>query len=184
MALYMFFHVIQDSHIEFLKNHPETFRPYMEGRKPEIRKSLFDKILGRDVKLELPSNWPQNELEGFCPEVNHRQVKYFHYLLNGTKDKVHHSGCIFQTWFDPGFKSVAITIDGENFALKSDFVMSLKELIQNIAENELFERYRQIVDDKVLDKADKDFLTNAFKEISSACDRALLKKEGLMWTAG
>ena len=183
MALYMFFHVIPDSHIAYLNEHPDTFRAYMEGQQPEVRRSFFDKLFGRDVNLELPGNWPQNPLEGFCPEVNHRQVKYFHYLLNGTKDKVDDSGCVFQTWFAPRFKSVAITIDGENFALNSEFVLSLKERIQNITENELINRYRQAVDDVDLDKSDKDFLTSAFHELSAACDRALERKEGLMWTA-
>ena len=184
MALYMFFHVVPDSHIEFLSKHSETFRPYMEGREPEFRRSLFDKLFGREVELNLPNNWPRNELEGFCPEVNHRQIEYFHYLLNGTQDRVHHSGCIFQTWFDPRFKSVAVTIDGENFALKSEDILDLKERIQNISEDELFGRYRKVVDDPSMFTSDKAFLTDAFNEISSACDKALEKKEGLMWTAG
>lgn len=184
MALYMLFHVIPDSHIDFLSDHPETFRPYMEGRKPQLRKSWLDAILGRDVALELPEDWPENELEGFCPEVNHRQVEYFHYLLNGTKDKVHHSGCIFQTWFAPGHQSVAVTIDGENFALRSELVRSLKDKIQNLGDNDIFDRYRDAVDDVDLDEADKEFLLNAFGEISAACDSALEAGEGLMWTAG
>ena len=184
MALYMFFHVVPDSHLEFLSKHPETFRKYLEGREPEVHSSLLDKMFGREVNLDLPNHWPQNELQGFCPEVNHRQVEYFHYLLNGTKDRVHHSGCIFQTWFDPGFKSVAITIDGENFALRSEFILSLKEQIQNISEDEMFDRYRKAVDDVGMDESDKNFLTDAFREISSACDKALEKREGLMWTAG
>ena len=82
MALYMFFHVLPDSHIEYLNEHPDTFRSYMEGREPKIRKSLLDKLFGREIELALPHNWPQTELEGFCPEVNHRQVELFHYLLN------------------------------------------------------------------------------------------------------
>ena len=41
MALYMFFHVVRDSHIEFISKHLETFRQYMEGREPEVRSSLF-----------------------------------------------------------------------------------------------------------------------------------------------
>ena len=97
MALYMFFHVVPDSHIEFLSKHPETFRDYMEGKKPKVRGSLIDKLLGRQEEVDIPSDWPRNELEGFCPEVNRRQVEYFHYLLNGTRDRVHHAGCIFQT---------------------------------------------------------------------------------------
>lgn len=184
MALYMFFHVLPDSHIEFLSEHPETFRSYMDGDEPEIRRSLLDKLLGREVDLDLPDNWPQNELEGFCPEVNHRQVEYFHYLLNGTNDRVDHAGCVFQTWFDPRAKSIAITIDGENFALKSKFIQNLKELIQNISEEELLNRYKKATGSMDAAESDRGFLTGAFKEISSACDRALEKGAGLMWTAG
>ena len=180
----MFFHVLPDSHIEFLSRHPNTFRSYTEGKEPEIRRSLVDKILRRETELDLPDNWPQNELEGFCPEINHRQVEYFHYLLNGTKDRVDHSGCVFQTWFDPRANSVAITIDGENFALKSEFISSLKDLIQSITEDELLNRYAQATGEVISDESDKDFLTDAFKEISSACNSELEKREGLMWTAG
>lgn len=183
MALYMFFHVLPDSHIEFLQAHPDAFHPYLEGREPEIRKSLLDRILGREVEIDLPGDWPRKELEGFCPEISHRQVKLFHYLLNRTEDRVDHSGCIFQTWFAPRSKSAAIPIDGENFALKSDLVSSLKERIQQISEEELFSRYRQIVDNASIDESDKSFLTGAFKEISSACDQALETRNGLMWTS-
>jgi len=184
VALYMFFYVLPDSHIEFLHRHLDSFRAFMEGSEPAVRKSLFDKLFGREVDLDLPDNWPQNKIEGFCPEINHRQVKFFHYILNGTKNRVDHSGCVFQTWFDPRAKSVAITIDGENFALKSEYIASLKERIHNITEGELFKRYKEAIDDASMEELDKDFLTDAFKEIVSACDRALEKREGMMWTAG
>lgn len=180
----MFFHILPDSHIEFLSEHPEAFRPYMEGKEPEVRRSLLDKILGREVGLDLPDNWPQNELEGFSPEVNHRQIKFFHYLLNGTKDRVDHAGCVFQTWFAPRANSIAIAIDGENFALKSNFIQDLKELIQNISEEALLSRYKQVTGDTGIEESQRDFLAGVFKEISSACDRALEKGAGLMWTAG
>ncbi len=184
MASYMFFHVLPDSHIEFLSEHPDTFRSYLEGSQPRIRKSLLDRVLGRKVDSSIPEDWPQGELEGYCPEINHRQVECFHYLLNGTRDRVEHSGCVFQTWFAPRARSVAVTIDGENFALESEFVPSLGERIRGISEDELFRRYAEAVDDASLDTVGREFLLDAFRTIVSACDSAIEKRQGLMWTAG
>ena len=184
MASYMFFHVVPDSHLDFLHEHPEAFRAYMEGRAPEIRRSLLDKLFGREIELNVPDNWPTNELEGFSPEVNHRQVEYFHYLLNGTSERVDHTGCIFQTWFAPGHKTVAVSIDGENFALHSKRVPELKKRIGELTREDLLERYRKAVDDKVLSESDEEFLRDVFSEISAACDKALEERAGLMWTAG
>lgn len=184
MALYMFFHVLPDTHIDFLMTHPQTFRAYMEGRIPEVRKSLIDKLLGRTNHLKFPVDWPEKELEGYCPEINHRQVEYFHYLLNGTHKRVAHSGAIFQTWFAPGHSSVAIPLDGENFALKSQEVLTLKERLNSISEDMLFSRYQETVDQSEIDDTDKEFLVDAFHTISSACDKAIHIKHGLMWTAG
>ncbi len=184
MALYMMFHAIPDSHIDFLCEHPATFRPYMDGTRPELGKSILDKLFARDVSLDLPSDWPRRELEGACPEVNHRQVQYFHCLMNGTEDKVDHAGCIFQTWFAPRSKTVAVQIDGENFALKSQEVTRLKELIKTVTEPELLTRYRDAVGEPDVSDADREFLAHAFGEIQSACDRAIEAGHGLMWTSG
>ncbi len=184
MALYMFFHVLPDSHIEFLSEHPDTFRSYMEGSEPGIRKSMVDRILGRAVDWTIPDDWPRDEPEGYCPEINHRQVEYFHYILNGTRDRVEHSGCVFQTWFAPRARSVAVTIDGENFALESEFVPSLGERIRGLSEEALFRRYAEVVDDASPDAADREYLLDTFRIIASACDSAVEKRQGLMWTAG
>jgi hypothetical protein len=183
MASYMFFHVVPDSHLEFLREHPETFLPYMEGREPMMRRSMLDKLLGRETCLNLPEDWPTEEPEGFSPEVNHRQVQDFHYLLNGTKERVGHSGCIFQTWFAPRHKTVTITIDGENFALASEQVLDLKERIETLSDEELLARHQGLGYTELPDP-DKQFLKDVFSEIHAACDKALEKRAGLMWTAG
>lgn len=184
MALYMLFHVVPDSHIEFLANNPSTFRAYLEGVEPTVKNSLFDKLLGREVELSLPGNWPGDELEGYCPEVNHRQVKYFHYLLNGTTDRVDHEGCLFQTWFAPRVKTPVVTIDGENFALRHEHIDSLRQRIRQLSADEICARYEQALEGERVDDATREFLLGAFEEIASACDNALETKAGLMWTAG
>lgn len=183
MASYMFFHVVPDSHLEFLREHPETFLPYMEGREPKIRRSMLDKLFGRETRLDIPEDWPTEELEGFSSEVNHRQVEDFHYLLNGTKERVGHSGCVFQTWFAPRHKTVTITIDGENFALDNTQVLDLRKRIATLSSEELVSRYEELGHEELSDP-DKQFLSDVFSEIRAACDKALEKRAGLMWTAG
>lgn len=148
-----------------------------------MRRSMLDKLFGRERCSNLPENWPTEELEGFNPEVNHRQVQDFHYLLNGTKERVEHSGCIFQTWFAPRHNTVTITIDGENFALDSEQVLDLKERIEALSGEELVTRYQDLGYTELSDP-DKEFLTDVFAEIRAACDKALETRAGLMWTAG
>ena len=184
MALYMIFHALPDSHIDFLSEHREAFRPYMEGRPPELRRSLLDRLLGRDVDPVVPDDWPCQVLEGVCPEVNHRQVEYFHYILNGTRDKVGHAGCVFQTWFAPRFETVVVTLDGENFALRSDEVPQLKARIEAVSEVEMLRRYEQVVGEPAASQADREFLREAFAQMLSACEQAISSGKGLMWTAG
>ena len=182
MALYMFFHALPDSHLHYLSEHPEAFHPYMEGRVPEPKRSLLDKLLGREVENDLPDDWPEEALEGYSPEINDKQVKQFHYLLNGTEDRVAHSGCVFQTWFAPRHKSVAITIDGENFALLNEQIPELAERLKAATGPQLTERYRQANNGETLSTQDEEYLRNAFSEIAAACEKALSQRAGLMWT--
>ena len=183
MALYMFFHALPDQHLTFLSEHPETFQSYIEGKIPMARRTFLDKLFGREVEIDLLENWPTHALEGFSPEINDRHVRQCHYLLNGSHEKVAHSGCVFQTWFAPRHKTVALTIDGESFALLSDQVQDLKGRIEVAVGPVLTDRYREANDGQNLNQSDEQYLRDAFGEITAACNKALEQHAGLMWTA-
>ncbi len=184
MALYMIFHVVPEAHLDFLAAHGETVGAYLNGHPPEIRRTFMDKLFGRTPAVDVPDGWPNAELEGAVPEVNHRQVEYFHYLLNGSHDKVSHAGCVFQTWFAPHFDSVALKIDGENFAFRYDDVVRLHELVKRVSEAELVNRYREALNETEVTPEDIEFLTNAFDTIAAVCEQAIESKSGLMWVLG
>ncbi len=184
MALYMVFHAIPDAHIAYLSEHPEALLAYLEGVEPEPRRSFLDRLFRREAEQSLPDDWPTQEIEGIYPEVNHRQVEQFHYILNGTDARVSHAGCVFQTWFAPRAETVVVTIDGENFALTSDLVADLKGRIGSVSEDELRSRYSEAVGEPEPTDDDKEFLQEVFAGIVKACDQAIETGSGLMWRPG
>jgi len=180
MALYMFFYVAPDSHLEFLRDNPTLFDSYLGGEVPDMGQGFFSKLMGKKLP-ELPDDWPNHELNAYSPEINHRQVNIFHYILNGTNDSVENVGSIFQTWFKPRHNSPAIAIDGENFAFYSQDVRQLLKLIEGLTP----ELRRDRLDDSKSAseiQASSDFVKCAFDVIEKACNEAVSKGHGLLWT--
>lgn len=180
MALYMFFYVAPDRHLEFLRDNPTTFDSYLGGETPELSQGLFSKLLGKKT-AEVPDDWPSHELNAYSPEISHRHVKDFHYILNGTKDSVEDVGSIFQTWFKPRHNSPAIVIDGENFAFFSKDVRQLLNLIQGLTPELRLDRHDDSKSASEIQDS-SDFVEYAFDVIEKACNEAISKGQGLLWT--
>jgi hypothetical protein len=180
VALYMFFYVVPDNHLEFLRDNPTLFDSYLGGEIPDLSQGFFSKLRGKKLP-ELPNDWPRQELNTYSPEINHRQVNIFHYILNGTNDSVENVGSIFQTWLKLRYKSPAIAIDGENFAFFSKDVRQLLNLIKGLTP----ELRRDRLDDsknssEIQDSSD--FVNYAFDVIEKACNESVSKGQGLLWT--
>jgi hypothetical protein len=180
MATYMMFYVAPDSHMEFLKGNPTAFDSYLAGEIPDLSQGFFSRLMGKQER-ELPDDWPSHELEAYSPEISHRQVNVFHYLLNGTNDFVENVGSVFQTWFKPRHNSPVIVIDGENFAFLSKDVRQLLSLIEGLTPE--LKRDRLDSSDVASEiQGGSDFVVSAFDVIEKACKEAVSKEQGLLWT--
>jgi len=180
MASYMMFYVVPDSHLAFLRDNPTLFDSYLRGDIPEIRQGFFSKLLGRKLP-RLPDDWPSHELEAYSPEISHRQVKVFHYLLNGKNEPVENVGSLFQTWFKPRHNSPAISIDGENFAYNSRDARHLLNLVEGLTPELMRDRLDDFESASEL-QDDSGLLEYAFNQIEKACNEAVSKGQGLLWT--
>jgi hypothetical protein len=176
----MMFYVAPDSHLEFLKDNPTAFDPYLGGEIPDLTQGFFSKLLGKQPP-ELPDDWPSHERDAYSPEISHHQVNAFHYILNGTNEYVENIGSVFQTWFKPRYSSPAIAIDGENFAFLSRDTKHLLNLISGLTPALRRER----LDDS--NEASKihggsESVEYAFDVLEKACNEAVSKGHGLLWT--
>lgn len=180
MASYMIFYVVPDSHLEFLRDNPALFDSYLVGEKPDLSQGFFSRLLGKK-RPELPDDWPSQELNAYSPEISHRQVNVFHYILNGKNDPVENVGSIFQTWFKPRHNSPAIVIDGENFAFNSAGARQLLNLIIGLTPELKCERLDDSANTSEIQDG-SDFLEYAFGVIEKACNEAVSKGQGLLWT--
>ena len=180
MASYMIFYVVPDSHLEFLRDNPTLFDSYLGGEIPDLSQGFLSKLLGKKLP-ELPVDWPSQELDAYSPEISHRQVNVFHYILNGKNDPVENVGCIFQTWFKPRYNSPAIVIDGENFAFSNADTRQLLSLIAGLTPELKRERLDNSGSASDIQN-DGGFLEYAFDVIEKACNEAVSKGQGLQWT--
>lgn len=180
MALYMFFYVVPDDHLDFLKDNPTAFDAYLGGEIPDLSPGLFARLLGKK-QTELPGDWPNHELDAYSPEVNHRQVNVFHYLLNATNDPVESAGSLFQTWFKPRHNSPAVVIDGENFAFFNSDAKQLLKLVESVTPAMRRDRLAHC-EDVSKARIDSDSADYAFDVIEKACSEAVSKGQGLLWT--
>lgn len=179
MALYMFFYVAPENHLEFLSENPTLFDSYLVGEPPDLKQDLFSRLLGKQPP-ELPDDWPTHELESYCPEISHRQVNAYHYILNGSSDPVETVGSLFQTWFKPRHKHPALVIDGENFALSTSDVKQLLNQIKGLDPETMHDRFHGCADASEIHGLDS--VKFAFDEIEKACNQAIAKGQGLLWS--
>ena len=197
MANYLCIHAVPDSHIEFIRRHPETLDDYLEGELPNLdetpiqeppKQSFWQRLLAakpapavaKTTSESIPSNWPSEESEPIGPEVNHRNVDLYHLLLNGTKDPVQGSGSIFQTWITETHS--AIIIGEDNFAFTSQQVPELVGLLRKV---DVSAATRWLHDSGERDYAPDDEECESFveelHEFASAAEVAMKKSCGLVW---
>jgi len=182
MAMYMFFYSVPDNVLEYLECNPAYLGDFLEGVVPTPKQSFVDKLLRRSVEIQLPAGWPASEPKSFEPEINHRMISDFHYILNGSDDFVCQAGCVFQTWLSPNADTVAITIDSENFGLKSDEVSNFKGMLESIYPEVAIERYTTRLNGEYTSE-DQEYLKEILEELISACKSAMKSNSGLMWCA-
>ncbi len=180
MASYMMLYTVPDAHLDFLKDNPTLFDAYLCGETPDLKPGLMSRLLGKQPP-ELPGDWPDHEQDAYSTEISHRQVKAFHYILNGTDDIVNNVGSVFQTWFKTGKKTPAVVIDGENFAFLSQDVQQLLAMIKSLNPELRRERLDNSGRASEIHGGDE-FVEQAFSEIAKACNDAMSKGTGLMWT--
>ncbi|ABZ78058.1 hypothetical protein Shal_3515 [Shewanella halifaxensis HAW-EB4] len=145
MALCLNLFSLPNGHIQFLKHNPQTIQAYLMGQAPELeaevaikQQSLLSKLVrgisGRKA-LELPRDWPQDEIKMIGPNVNHRNVDLYHYILNDTEERVKGAGSLFQTWLDI-HNHDAIKMDrcNESFAFESYALAELFTLLSKLDE--------------------------------------------------
>jgi hypothetical protein len=177
----MTFFVVPDHHIEFLEKHPQYLADYLEGKQPNTKRGLFSRLFCSVNTPEIPPDWPK-QVHDHSTEINHRQVEYLHYLLNGTESEIANAGCLFQTWFKPHATCCAVAIDDSNFAFKSAQVSELKSIMMSISDDVIFRRYQEKIDDDITDD-DKEFVLNIFDDLNIICDESISKKQGIIWSA-
>jgi len=181
MALYMFFYAVPDEHLEFLRDNPTLFDAYLAGELPELKQGFLSRILGKEPP-ELPGDWPDHALEAWSSEINHRQVKAFHYILNGQSELVDDVGCVFQTWLKPRHTSPAIVIDGENFSFSCSNTRLLLEMLEGLTPELMGDRLRESGQEKEI-PGGASFVEAAFEEFVSVCQRAISKGQGVLWSS-
>lgn len=168
----MHFYSIPDELIDFLVSNPKCLGYFCNAEIPKV-----------NIDKKYLVKWPKKEPKSFSPEINHRTIEYFHYFLNGTQKMVSHAGCVFQTWLKPEHKTVAQTIDMNNFALKNKDVVKFKDLIERVYPEKVTERYMKLFKYTEMTDYDKQYLEEPFEELIKACNFALDHKHGLLWTA-
>ncbi|GIU32826.1 hypothetical protein L2719_09750 [Shewanella schlegeliana] len=152
MALCLNVFSLPNEHIQFLKHNPQTMQVYLVGQIPELEAVVAIKqqsILTQLVRLirggkalVLPQDWPQHQVEMIGPDINHRNVDLYHYILNDTEELVRGAGSIFQTWLDINHHD-AIKMDrsNESFAFESHRLAELAILLSKLDEQTVRNRF-------------------------------------------
>ena len=133
--------------------------------------------------------------------VDHRNVRVFHFLLNGTEKRASGPSRIFQTWFDPSgcddihVDDLAFGMDSANTqellvrlkALSNEEIRARERLYGEILarrERFLFWRRRRRAQMAAPIDDDDTYLEDCFANLREICERAVASKCGLIWSPG
>ncbi|WP_299804101.1 hypothetical protein [uncultured Shewanella sp.] len=152
MALCLNVLSLPDKHIQFLKHEPHTLQDYLLGQvpteqtftaaKPQPLLVQFVRFLTWAKKPSLPLDWPSTEVEMIGPDVNHRNVDLYHYILNNTEERVKGAGSLFQTWLDiNNHDAIKMDADNESFAFHSQALPELSTLLAKLDEQTVRDRF-------------------------------------------
>ncbi|ABV88747.1 hypothetical protein [Shewanella pealeana] len=152
MALCLNVLSLPDEHIQFLKHEPQTLQDYLLGQIPTVQTFAaakpqpllvqFVRLLSGAKKPTLPLDWPSTEMEMIGPDVNHRNVDLYHYILNNTEARVKGAGSLFQTWLDiNNHDAIKMDADNESFAFQSLMLPELSALLARLDEQTVRDRF-------------------------------------------
>lgn len=152
MALCLNVLSLPDEHIQFLKHEPQTLQDYLLGQIPTVQTFAaakpqpllvqFVRLLSGAKKPTLPLDWPSTEVEMIGPDVNHRNVDLYHYILNNTEARVKGAGSLFQTWLDiNNHDAIKMDADNESFAFQSLMLPELSALLARLDEQTVRDRF-------------------------------------------
>lgn len=190
MASYFTIFSLPDHHIDYLKQNEDEIFEYMDGelvcrKTTQKLKRLIFKALNLTHKN---IDFPTQPVETFNPDINHKSVPAFHFILNGTTDFILGAGTIFQTWLSTDTHS-AINMDNmnENFAFKSEMIPDLLKIVNQLTDSKIKSRYCEWFSvnypehtpcDIELSELCADFVT-----FRNGLKHAVQNKLGIMWVA-
>lgn len=195
MANYLCIFAAPDSHIDFIRDNPDSLWAYVEGQYPEIstlppKRSLWQRLTGATPPARpqpvIPDDWPGNEPTMIGPEINHRNVDLYHLILNGTADFVGGSGSIFQTWLtNKKHSAIDLTGDNQHFAFKSDQIPSLVDLLSKVDAAAVKSRFTEWLRSKgeTYDPSDEECeeMAQEFKSFAQSAQEVVNNSHGLIW---
>ncbi|MGS0681271.1 hypothetical protein ACVBIL_08935 [Shewanella sp. 125m-7] len=196
MALCLNVFALPNEHIQFLKYYPQTLEAYLMGQAPDIDAGLASKpssILAKLVMLmsgkkspAQPQDWPNKEVSMIGPNVNHRNVDLYHYVLNDTEARVKGAGSLFQTWLDITHHD-AIKMDSENesFAFESHRLPVLVSLLSKLDEHSVRARFDAWLaihnPDYIVQQPEYQEMIQGFERFKGQVIEANKQGFGLMW---
>jgi hypothetical protein len=175
--------------------HPEALYDYFQGEQPKLKPAptakpnLWQRITGKlppvTAKLNVPSDWPEQEVAQIGPEINHRNADLAHCILNGTLDAVVGSGSIFQTWFMK--EHSAINLDGENFAFSNDQLPELAQLLGQVDTARVMTGFKQWLlkegDNHEPSEEECEQIFKEYRQFHAAIKEAIERDQALIWIA-
>jgi hypothetical protein len=198
MANYLCIHPAPDSHIDFIRRHPDTVWAYIEGERPEPapqdakQPGFWRRLMGSAPSspppTDVPDDWPVGERLPIGPEINHRNVDLYHLILNGTTEFVDGSGSIFQTWLtNDQHSAIDLTGDHEHFAFKSGQIPAFVELLEAVDAAAVKARFTQWLraagDDYDPSDEECEEIAREFRDFAAAARDAVAKSQGLIWVS-
>lgn len=196
MALCLNVFSLPDTHISFLKQQPHTLQDYLLGRVPAkltCAKAKHQSVLRRLLtfltgakKRSLPLDWPRQDVTMIGPDVNHRNVDLYHYILNNTEERVNGAASLFQTWLAPNNHD-AINMDAENesFAFRSRTASQLSALLTQLDEQTIRDRFNAWLNqhnpDYIPQEAEYQQMIGGFERFKVNVVSAVEQNRGLMW---
>ncbi|MCG9732077.1 hypothetical protein L1D44_20010 [Shewanella sp. Isolate13] len=196
MALCLNVFSLPNEHIQFLKHNPQTMQDYLLGQAPSEQtfasaKSQpllvqFVRLLTGSKKPVLPLDWPSVEVEMIGPDVNHRNVDLYHYILNNTEARVRGAGSLFQTWLDINqHDAIKMDAEGESFAFKSRSLPELSTLLSQLDEQTIRDRFNAWLlehnPDYIPQESEYLDIITGWKRFNVGVAKAIEQHWGLIW---
>ncbi|GIU45533.1 hypothetical protein TUM4438_19230 [Shewanella sairae] len=196
MALRFNVFALPDEHIQFLQLYPLSIEAYLLGKQPSANllkapakqawRLRLARLINGKKSQQIPVSWPSASVEMIGPNVSHRNVDIYHYILNNTENRVKGAGSLFQTWIDINdHDAIKMAADGESFAFKSHDLCSLQPLLTALNAQTIRSRFDAWLlihnPDYVPQESEYQEITSGIATFSRKVTEAIDKKLGLMW---